>query len=208
MTITDQIARRGVLTGMGALVLSGCGSILPAPQQPQLYLLDPTITAPAGPPVRWRLAVATPDASAALDTARIALMRTPTTMDYYANAAWQDRVPLILQRLLIEAFESSGRILSVDRDTAGIESDYVLETEIRAFEARYEAAIPQIQVTIAAKMVQMPMRDIIATFTANRRIDASANTVNAVVMAFDTASAQTITQIVSWAFGLPAPARA
>jgi cholesterol transport system auxiliary component len=203
----ERYQRRSVLMGMSALAVSGCSSILPAPQQAQLYLLDPAIMPPAGPPVRWRLTVAAPDASAALDTTRIALVRTPTTMDYYANAEWPDRVPLLMQRLLIQAFDGSGRILSVDRDTAGIESDYVLETEIRNFEAHYETGNPQVQVTIRAKMVQMPMRDIVAAFTANQRSDAGANTVDAVVMAFDTASAAAVTQIVGWAFGLPAPMR-
>ena len=206
--ITDQgIARRSVLMGMSALALSGCSSIVPTPQQPQLYLLNPNLMPPAGPPVRWRLSVATPDASAALDNTRIALVRTPTTMDYYANAAWQDRVPLMIQRLLIRAFESSGRILSVDRDTAGIESDYVLDTEIRDFAAHYEGGNPAVQVTIQAKMITMPVRDIVATFTANQRSEASANTVDAVVTAFNTATAAAITQIVGWSFGLPAPMR-
>ncbi len=45
--------------------------------------------------VPWRLAVATPDAPASLDTARSALTRSATTMDYFANAAWNDRIPLM-----------------------------------------------------------------------------------------------------------------
>jgi cholesterol transport system auxiliary component len=82
--------------------------------------------------------VGAPDAPASLDTERIALSRTPNTMDYFANAAWSDRVPVLVQRLLIQTFDASNRIVAVDRDTTGLENDYVLQTEIRDFEARYD----------------------------------------------------------------------
>src|SRR5262249_59232750 len=101
---------------------------------PHLYVLRPEVTAPLGAPVGWRLSVGSPDAPASLDTERIALSRTANTMDYFANAAWSDRVPLLLQRLLIQTFDASNRTLSVDRDTTGLENDYLLLTEIRHFQ--------------------------------------------------------------------------
>jgi len=73
-------------------------------------------------------------------------------MDYYANSQWTDRVPLLLQSLLVEAFEKSGRIAAVGRETAGIRADYVLETEIRDFEAYYAVpdAAPNVRANITA----------------------------------------------------------
>ena len=62
------------------------------------------------------MTVAEPEAAASLDTPRIALSRTATTMEYFANAAWNDRVPLLVQGLLIQALDNSGRILGVGRD--------------------------------------------------------------------------------------------
>ena len=201
-----MLARRTVLMSAGGFILAGCGSVLPMPPQPQLYLLNPASMPPAGANVRWSLAVATPDSVAALDTTRIALIRSATMMDYYANAAWPDRAPLLIQRNLIEAFENSGRILSVARDTSGIPSDYVLESELRDFEARYDGdAAPQVQVTIQTKMVKMPERTVTAIFTANQRAAAGANTVDAVVQAFNQASSAAIGQIVGWALAVPAP---
>jgi cholesterol transport system auxiliary component len=200
-----KLARRSFLVSAGAVLLSACGSVLPAPVQPQLYVFNPGAMAPAGANVRWRLAVATPECLAALDTQRIALIRSATTMDYYANAAWPDRAPLLIQRELIRTFENSGRILGIGRDTSGLPSDYVLATELRDFEARYETGTPQVQVTIVAKMVKLPERNILAVFTANQRADADANTVDAVVMAFDQASAAAIGQIAGWALAVPPP---
>jgi len=198
-----------MLMGAGAVLLSGCGSIslLPMPMEPQLYLLRPQAMAPMGAPVPWRLAVGTPDASASLDTTRIALSRSATSMDYFANAAWNDRMPLIVQRSLIETFDSSGRVVSVVRDTAGLESDYLLASEIRDFEARYEAAqgAPQITVSIEVKLVRMSDRTIAASFNASSTAPASANNIDSIVLAFDQAAGGAISQIAAWTFSAAVP---
>src|SRR5262249_19329891 len=140
-----------------AFLVAGC-QVLKGPTIPQLYVLRPQVPPSMGAPVNWRLSVAAPDAVASLDSPRIALTRSATTMDYFANAAWTDRVPLLLQRQLIQAFDSSGRIVSVDRDTSGLEADYLLQTEIKEFQARYDSADgpPQIVISIQAKLAKMP----------------------------------------------------
>ena len=65
--------------------------------------------------------------------------RSPTTIDYFANAAWSDRAPAMVQSLLIESFEQTGKIISVSRDLAVLRADYILMSELRRFEARYES---------------------------------------------------------------------
>jgi len=163
-----------------------------------------------GPRVNWRLAVAAPDAVASLDTPRIALTRSATTMDYYANAAWTDRVPLLLLRQLIQAFDSSGRILSVDRDTSGLEADYLLQTEIRDFEARYDTAngAPQIVINIQAKVARMPQREIVANINVAQQANAASNDMDNIVLAFNQATTAAIAQIVTGTLGMPAPGAA
>jgi cholesterol transport system auxiliary component len=202
-------SRRAIIVGAGAGVLSGCGSIqlIPPPIQPQLYVLRPPITPPMGAPVQWRLAVGPPDAPASLDTTRIALSRSATTMDYFANAAWNDRVPLLVQRLLIQTCEASKRIVAVDRDTAGTEIDYLLQTEIRNFEARYETpeGAPQIVVSIQAKLTRMPQREIIDNLNVTQQSQAAANNLDSIILAFDTASGAAIAQIAAWTLNAPPP---
>src|SRR5262245_65769230 len=169
-SLLHSISRRQAIVGAAAITLSGC-AVLRGPTIPQLYILRPQVPASMGPRVSWRLAIATPDAVASLDTARIALTRSTTTLDYFANAAWTDRITLILQRQLIAAFDSSGRILSVDRDTSGLEADYVLQTEVRDFQARYETpdGVPQIVARILAKLARRPQREIAARETATHQ---------------------------------------
>jgi cholesterol transport system auxiliary component len=204
-----RIGRREIVFGASALALSGCAA-LSRPTPPQLYVLRPQLAAPAmaAPPVRWRLTVATPDAVASLDTPRIALTRSSTTMDYFANAAWTDRVPLLVQRMLLQAFDSSGRIVSVDRDTAGLETDYLLETEIRDFQARYDSpsGAPAIMIGIQVKLVRMPDRIIAGGIYANEQAMASGNNLDSIVQAFNQASGAAVSRIVGWTLAQPAPA--
>jgi cholesterol transport system auxiliary component len=203
------LTRRQLILASAAPLIAGCGGIqlLPTPMQPQLYILRPEVAAPMGMPVRWRLAVGTPDASASLDTERIALSRTATTMDYFANAAWTDRVPAILQRLLIQSFDASNRIIAVGRDTTGNENDYVLQTEILDFEARYDTpdAAPQIVVGIQAKLMRMPQREIVASLNVRQQAQASANVLDAIVLGFNQATGAAVAQIANWTLNAPAP---
>ena len=93
----------------------------------QIYRLSPTVDdPPAGPVLRKRLVVDIPTASESLDTDRIALIRDRTRFDYYANSLWTDRVPLLVQGLLMEAFENDGSIAEVARDASNMTPDYVL----------------------------------------------------------------------------------
>jgi cholesterol transport system auxiliary component len=205
--MTGAVFSRRFFVMAGASLVSGCGSIqlIPQPMQPQLYVLRPQIPAPMGMPVHWRLSVGPPDAAASLDTARIALSRSPNTMDYFANAAWNDRVPLIVQRLLIQSFDASNRIVAVDRDTAGTENDYLLQTEIRDFQARYETpeTAPQIVVSIQAKLTRMPQREIINSLNVTQQAQATANNLDSIVTAFNSAAGATIAQIAAWTLNAP-----
>ncbi len=138
------IDRRAFLRFTALALLPGgaaaCSSLIPGSgAPPQLYVLMRKTTFPPDlPRVSRQLLVDVPVAPAEIDTARIALTRSPTTIDYFANAAWSDRAPAMVQSLLIESFEQTGKITSVARDSAVLRADYILMPELRRFEARYQ----------------------------------------------------------------------
>lgn len=106
---------------------------------------------------------------------------------------------LIVQRALLEGFENSGKIAAVARDTEGMHADYLLQTDLRSFEARYDApnTAPVVVVEITAKLVRTPGREIMATLQARHITNAGANSVPAVVAAFNTALGGTVEEIVN-----------
>ncbi|HXC55266.1 MAG TPA: ABC-type transport auxiliary lipoprotein family protein, partial [Rhizomicrobium sp.] len=178
----------------------------PAP----LYMLRPTPPpAGGGPRVAWQLSIVLPEAPESLDTDRIALVQPTSQMDYYANSSWQDRVPFLVQSALVEAFEASGRIAAVGLDTQGLKSDYLLLTEVRDFQARYDVADapPTAVVRISAKLISVRGRAIAGTTVGHGEVAAGQNSVPSVVAAFNQALAMALGQIVDWTLSAPMPAR-
>jgi cholesterol transport system auxiliary component len=199
--------RRFFLIGASSLALAACGNILGPPPASQIYVLRPTPPTQGGEKISWALSIDKPDASDSLDTERIALAKSDTQLDYYANAVWPDRLPNLVQTALLAGFEATGRIDSVAREEDSLHADYELTTDIRDFEAHYATpdGAPTAAITIIAHMAEVHSRKIVANLTVNLSEPASANSVDAVVQAFDTVLAKTVTQIVTWAFSLPSP---
>jgi cholesterol transport system auxiliary component len=200
--------RRLFLIGASALGLSACGNLLGPGEPPQIYILHPAAAAlPTGAPANWALAVGLPDASAALDTTRIALTRSGTTMDYYANASWPDNLTVVVQAALLGAFQDGGRLAAVAREQDAFHADYTLATDIREFTAHYSDpdGPPRVTVTIMAQMVTSHGRKVVGSLTATESAPASVNSVDAAVEAFNAAFGAVTAKIVAWAVTLPPP---
>ncbi|HEY5346703.1 MAG TPA: ABC-type transport auxiliary lipoprotein family protein [Rhizomicrobium sp.] len=197
-----------LLGGVSLFALAGCGGILPTPSINQIYVLAPT-AAPAtpGPKAGWALAVELPDANDTLDSSRIAIMRTADTMDYFADAQWPDRLPTLVANALVQGFEASGRIDQVGRSDNALHANYVLQTDLRDFEARYDTpdGAPTILVRIAARLVVQRTRQVAASLVAEQSVPAGANTIDAAVQAFDGALGAVVAQIVNWALNSAPP---
>lgn len=185
-----------------AILLGGCGSILPAPgQPPQLYLLPGSPRLPANLPTASRqLLIELPAASGGIDTERIALSRSPVTLDYFANAAWTDHAPALVQAALVDAFETSGKIAGVSRDVTTLRADYILLSDLRRFEAVYGegSSAPTVRVQLIVRLVRMPERIIIGEEAAARMAVAEANSMPPIVAAFDHALNATLSDVVAW----------
>lgn len=200
-----------LVAALGVVIASCSGLNIGPPPAGQLYVLRPVTTPPADvAPVTWQLAIAVPGAPEGLDTDRIALIRSQTTVDYYANAAWMDHAPQLMQDLMVEAFEKSGKITAVAEETEGLRADYILQSDLRDFEAQYDVqdGIPRVLVKISARLVNIPQRNVIATITVRHEATASVNSVPAAVAAFNTATGAALDEIVRWALTTAAPADA
>lgn len=190
----------GIVFGLAAL--AACSTLNPT--APNLYTLTPrAVVAATAPKVDWQLLVEAPAAAAGIDTPRIALARTPTSLDYFADVSWADRVPNMVQGLIVQSFEDSGRILSVGRDTVGLRSDFVLKSELRDFQAEYAtpgAASPdRVHVRLSAKLVAMPRRTIEAGETFEATVPVRGRAFTDVIAAFDEALGQVSGALVTWA---------
>ncbi|MDE2464470.1 MAG: membrane integrity-associated transporter subunit PqiC [Alphaproteobacteria bacterium] len=188
-------------------LLSGCSveSLINRPPPPQIYLLRPKLGASVGPRVSWALSIGEPSAPFSLSSRRIAIQRSADTLDFYADAAWQDRTPELLQRLTLEGFEDSGRISAVAREDSGLHTDYLLQIDLRRFEARYGGAqdAPVAEVAMTARLIRLSDRKVVATTVIHTTAPAQANSIPAAVSAFDAATGKAVQQLVAWTLAAP-----
>lgn len=202
--MSRAISRRGLLLGAAAGMstgLAGCGGLIPQAPPSNLYTLSPKTTFQAEMPrVDWQLVVEEPYAAGGLDTHRIAIMTNPYEIKYYADARWAERAPRMVQTLLVESFENTGKIVSVGRQSIGLRSDFNVKSEMREFQAelRNGATVPEIRVAINAKLIAQPNQQIVASASFERREKAAAADMLAVVTAFDTALGVVMREIVQW----------
>lgn len=187
---------------LSVLFLTGCA--LPGfSPPPQLFTLTPKNTFIEGlPTITDQILIETPVAAAGLDTGRIALSRSATTLDYFAGVSWTDRAPAMVQTLMVESFENSGRAVSVGRDTIGLRADYVLKSELREFQAEYNGTDnpnpPRIHVRINAKLVAMPRRNIEAGKTFEALEQARSASFQDIIAAYDDALGKVLRRLVEW----------
>jgi cholesterol transport system auxiliary component len=205
MTKPQNISRRALLRGAltaGALTagggLMGCTVLSNVNTPVPLYNLRPQITFDTSlPKVDTQLVVSVPNADADLDTARIALRRSTGVTEYFANAAWTDNGPNLIQSKLIEAFEKTNSV-AVGRDVAGLIPDFVLQSELRDFQAEYEnGSFVGAHIRLTAKLVRMSDRKIISIINAEQKVKASGTDILQVVAAFEAALAPVLKQIVT-----------
>ena len=195
------------------LLTAGCAFELPGTgAPPRMYVLTPKSTfGESMPSVDWQLLIEVPASPAGINTALISLSDSPIEMRYFANANWTDQAPKMVQTLLVESFENSNRIIAVGREAIGLRADYILKTELREFQAEYPSPLPResaetegttippvIRVRLNAKLIQLPRRDIVASDTFEYKVAAEANSMVALIGAFDEALGKTMKRLVEW----------
>ncbi|MBM3486995.1 MAG: hypothetical protein FJX67_10230 [Alphaproteobacteria bacterium] len=200
--IRSMFWRRPLAAIAVALTVASCGMLPGTGEPPQVFVLTAKSTfAPDLPRVDWQLTIDLPTAEAGLNSARIALQRSRVTLEYYAHANWVDTAPAMVQKLLVESFENTGRIVSVGRQSVALRSDFSLLIDLREFQAEYlDGGTPKAHVRMNAKLVKMPQRTIVATFTAEHFEAASSGDLPSVVLAFDEALGKVMRRIVEWTF--------
>ena len=183
-------------------LLAGCGGIIPGSGPPaSLYTLTPKSTFDESiAAVPWQLVVEEPSAAGGLQVQNIALRTKAIELQYFAGARWTERAPRMVQTLLVESFENSGKIVAVGRQTIGLRSDFNLKTELREFQAEYAGINrpPTVHVRMSARLIQQPRREIIASENFDAKVVASSTSMEDVILAFDDALGKVIRRTVEW----------
>jgi len=198
----SNTTRRSLLLAAAALPLAGCGGLIPQAPPSNIYNLSPKTTFPESlPRVDWQLVVEEPYAAGGLDSHKIAIYTNPYEVKYYAEARWAERAPRMVQTLLVESFENTGKIVAVGRQSVGLRSDFNLKSDLREFQAMLKGGqtAPEVVIVLQAKMIAQPRQQIVASATFERRATAKSAGILDVVEAFDDALGKILRDTVAWA---------
>lgn len=198
----SNTTRRSLLLAAAALPLSACGGLIPQAPPSNIYNLSPKTTFPDSlPRVDWQLVVEEPYAAGGLDSHRIAIYTNPYEVKYFAEARWAERAPRMVQTLLVESFENTGKIVAVGRQSVGLRSDFNLKSDLREFQAMLKdgQVAPEVLVVLQAKLIAQPRQQIVASATFEYRAMAKSAAILDVVGAFDDALGKVLRDTVAWA---------
>jgi cholesterol transport system auxiliary component len=189
-----------VLTIFGAmLALTACGGVFESKlAAPQAYVLRlPPVTAPAAAANAGSLLIQRPEAGPGLESDRIALLRSDQRFDFYAASRWAAPAPDLIESVMIDALRATGSFSAVFDDTAPFAPRYSLRCALRRFEADYTTGgrAPTVHVALDCTLGRRRDRELLATFTAQGSSVAADDRLNAVVAAFEVATATAMTEL-------------
>jgi len=183
------------------LLLSAC-SVLGTGQRDPVTIYSPPVEIapdPAWPSVDWQLALVTPTAARVVDSPRIAVRPVPGEIQVYKGVSWSQPPTDMVESILLEGFEDSGKIPGVARSGTGIGARYRLVMDLRRFEADYAgASVPSAVIELNAKLLDVREQRVVATRTFAESRPATGTDVAQVTQAFNQALEQVGGEIIGW----------
>ncbi len=143
-----------------------------------------------------QILVPDPTALKALDSEQIVIRVSGSELQYLAKAQWSDRLPLMVQSKLIEAFENSGKLGGVGKPGQGLAIDFQLVTDIRAFEV--EASGNRAVVEISAKLLNDRNGTVKSQKVFRSVVPTRGSGNPAFIAGLDAAFAEVTSEIVAW----------
>jgi len=193
----------GLVLAAALTACAGLSSLTQVTTPNELYVLSPKSTFDSGlPSLKNQIVVDTPTATAAVDTDQIVVQPTPLQVQYLPGARWVDRAPLIVQALMIESFENTGKVPAVGSSTIGLRADYLIVTDMREFQAIVpepgSGAALMIDVRLNIKVIDAFSDRIIGSQSFEEFVPAASDSAPDVTTAFDVALGGTMRDAIEW----------
>jgi cholesterol transport system auxiliary component len=193
---------------LALLWLAGCSGLHSNQAPTQVYTLSPPLPAAVQnpTPALATLKVLRPLAAPGLDSDAIALTRSGQRFDFYAHSRWAAPLPELVQTDAIDALRAAGHFRAVHSDAVPLEADYLLQLEIRRFQAHYQGdGPPTVQVQLVATLGRRSDRSLIGSLVAESEVAAGANRLQNVSAAFETALGEALVQLTKQVQPPPLP---
>jgi cholesterol transport system auxiliary component len=179
-----------------AMGLSGCALLGGGTPELDTYVLSVSNTPQAPGRSRMQVLIAQPSAIQALDGQNIVVSPGPGTVEFLGGAQWADRLPVIVQSELVQAFQRSGAFAGVGRPGEGLAIDYQVISEIRSFQIDAGGGVARVEIFVRLLNDRNGVVRASRTFTATSAV--AGEGAPAFVTALDNAFGQVANEIVAW----------
>lgn len=181
-------------------LITGCSGMLKSELPPsQTYVLNTSKHEQPGEPLAINLAIPQIETLPGLNTDRIALLRLPNRLDYYAEARWPDQLSRYLQAFVLHTAFNRGDLQSINSKLLPDINNYILDIYIIDFQAEYSQGgeeIPTVHVQLAATLHNAKEQKLINMLREDVRIKSEENRMEPIVLAFEQALQQAIRQLM------------
>ena len=202
------MTRRALIALASLSLLGGCAAVstLNSAARPlPAYDLGVAAGTPARatPTSRRVLLVAPPTALGAFDSDRMVVKPTPLQVAYLPDARWVDSVPRQTQTLLIRAIGNTGALGYVGGEGAGPTPDFVLLTDIQAFQVELapDGRSGQVLVRLTLTLVRDADRALAGSRIFERRAPLAAADPLSVANAYNAAMTSLLAEAARWSVG-------
>jgi cholesterol transport system auxiliary component len=189
------------------LTVGGCSalsSLTDATTPLQAYdLRSPTDMPLAQAALARDLVIEVPTSGGALDTDRIMIRPGPYQAQYLPEARWTDSAPVMLQTLMVRAFEDTNALRYVGRRPLGGSGDYVVVSELTDFQAELgpDGTGVTTRVRLTVRLVRESDAAILASRTFQRTAAAASTETLDVVASFNAATSAILQEVTGWVLG-------
>jgi len=126
-------------------------------------------------------------------------MNGPFRVEYYADVEWTDNAAAMVQLLLIQSFQNTGRLPVVASTRQTLATDFLLLSNLRKFQVEDDASgTPQATVTLIETLLQIPRRTPVSTARFENATPVSSKSTETVTAAFDTSLGEVMRRVVNW----------
>lgn len=199
-------AARAVLAAAVLLALAGCSGLLSSRSAaPVTYVLRPSIApaavsaapSPSVPVSTLSLQVQRVAVSPGYSRDEILLTQTDRRLDVYAASRWPDALPVVVERLVVDALRQHGGWSVVHDAAAPFAADRLLRVTVRRFDAEYTAVggPPIVRVVLDATLARRGERAVLAAFTVEASSAAAEERMSAIVAAFERSTGEALSEL-------------
>lgn len=154
-----------IVVTLFALVLAGCSTLHPTEAESvHTYLLEAQIDRTEQvKPIPLALTVSPPRAVPGYDTVRMAFVRQPHMLEYFAKNRWAETPAKMLGPLLVRALELRTGFNTVTSADGMVKGDVRLDTEITLLQQEFTTSPSHLHMKLRAQLVEQASYRVLAT---------------------------------------------